>query len=386
MSFNSRRQPGFLTGLARATGAAAVLIVGAGMSAPYSYAEVGDLDPSFADHGRQVAIPGAQGIARSVELPNSGGVFVGGGRIVLARSFDACAATAASFAARLSENGGSDPAFGPAGMTGIEAMEVARQANGQIVGIGRKVRYSGFGGRCYLGVETLAAFRLNTDGSLDAGFGVGGIFDWDAGALSNKHRARSLLLETDGRIMITGTGWVAAGDTADSRLLVLRLLADGSLDVTFGDGGVFVGPTTDFGNDVRIARTQAGSYRVTSTGPGGCVVVGLTAVGTPDDAFGQGGVAPVSASGGQVVCTALDSQADGRLLLAGSAGMRGFVARLLSNGAPDPGFAPAATTSLYPASAITLAVDGSIFVAGSGPTGASITRLNSTGCAGRVLR
>ena len=64
MSFNNLRQPGFLTGLARATGTAAILMVAAGLPAPYAYAEVGDLDPSFADHGRLGPIPGAAGVSQ----------------------------------------------------------------------------------------------------------------------------------------------------------------------------------------------------------------------------------------------------------------------------------------------------------------------------------
>ena len=79
MSFKSLRQLGFLTALAFATGTAAVLMVAAGLPAPYAYGEVGDLDPSFADHGRLGPIPGAAGGVRSVELLDAGGFVVGGG-------------------------------------------------------------------------------------------------------------------------------------------------------------------------------------------------------------------------------------------------------------------------------------------------------------------
>ena len=359
-----------------------VLVVALGLPVSFACAEVGDLDPSFADHGRQVAIPGALGTARSVELPDTGGVFVGGGRIALRRYADQCIATATSFAARLGEDGAVDPAFDPAGITGIEAMDVARQADGRIVGVGRTTAFEPYnGGRCNsVSGDKLAAFRLMPDGSLDYSFGVDGLFHWKAGKLSGRHWGRSLLLEADGRIVVAGTGFVADGGNSGSRLLVLRLLADGGLDQTFGDGGVFVGPTADFGADVRIVHTRAGTYRLTGTAAGSCVVVGVTPAGALDAAFGQAGVALVESAGGSpVACTSLDSRPDGRLVLAGGAGEHGFVARLLSNGAPDPTFAPAGPAWLTPATAITSAVDGSIYVAGYGPSGASIARLDATG-------
>ncbi len=359
-------------------GAVSVLLVAVGLPVPFAYADVGDLDPSFADHGRQVAIPGARGTVRSVELPDTGGVFVGGGRIVLTQGRSGCTATATSFATRLGADGEGDPA--PAGVTGVEAMDVAQQADGGIVGVGRTVRPVMFsiGGRCSIFDDKLAAFRLTADGSLDPGFGVDGLFHWDGRELSAKHLARSLLLDPDGRIVVAGTGLIAAGDTSESRQLVLRLLTDGSLDPTFGDGGVFLGPGSDFLADVRIARTQGGAYRLMSKRGGNCAVVGVTAAGVPDAAFGQAGVALVRPTGGNpVACTSLEALANGRLLLAGSAGVNGFVARLLEDGAPDPTFAPAA--SLTPATAITSGVDGGIYVAGSGPAGASIARLDATG-------
>jgi hypothetical protein len=105
------------------------------------------------------------------------------------------------------------------------------------------VSYHSSNGRCFPSQGSLAAFRLDSGGSPDTTFGVDGTFNWDSGDLIYQHRGSSLLLEPDNRIVVAGSGWVGSGDTAMYRLLVLRLLEDGSLDSSFGDNGVFVGPT-----------------------------------------------------------------------------------------------------------------------------------------------
>ena len=171
--------------------AAPVLVVALGLPVSFACAEVGDFDPSFVDHGRQVAIPGATGTARSVDLPDTGGIFAGGGRIALRRFADECIATATSFATRLCEDGAADPAFDPAGITVIEGMDVARQADGRIVGVGHTAFGDYRGGRCNsVSGDKLAAFRLMPDGSPDFSFGALAC-EHDANQADDRHQERA---------------------------------------------------------------------------------------------------------------------------------------------------------------------------------------------------
>ena len=164
--------------------------------------------------------------------------------------------------------------------------------------------------------------------------------------------------------------------------MVLRLLADGSLDGSFGAGGVYIGSVADFSGEIRLARSLAGGYRVPVYGAEGCIIVGLTMDGVPDASFGSAGVAALeSPSGNPVACNSLESLADGSLLVAGSAGENGFVKRLLASGAPDPTFVADSTIANWMAEAtsIAAAAGGGVLVAGSGPEGALIARLRSSG-------
>ena len=61
--------------------AIAALAIVVGLASPLAQAGAGDLDASFADHGRLGPIPRANGHATSVELREVGGILVGGGDI-----------------------------------------------------------------------------------------------------------------------------------------------------------------------------------------------------------------------------------------------------------------------------------------------------------------
>jgi len=77
--------------------------------------------------------------------------------------------------------------------------------------------------------------RFNSDGTLDASFGTGGIVtvDFDGGAGGD--HAEGIALQSDGRIVVAGTTHGAALQSDD--FAVARLDADGALDGTFASGG-----------------------------------------------------------------------------------------------------------------------------------------------------
>ena len=383
MSFNNLRQPGFLTGLARATGTAAILMVAAGLPAPYAYAEVGDLDPSFVDHGRLGQIPGAAGVARSVELLDEGGLVVGGGYFRVTRNYDwmwnprsSCRRAIHNFVGQLREDGGVDEAFSSAEIASTETYGIARQAGGGTVAVGREI--GGNVSSCLV-TSTLVVFRLTSDGTLDSAFGTNGIFRL---SIEGSSLASSLVLEPDGRILVAGAAYVTVADSTESRLVVLRLLANGSLDPSFGEQGIYVGPVVDFSHELHLVRTEAGSYRVTTAMLDSCAIAGVTTDGVPDAAFGNAGIQTVmSALGLPMSCESLDVSTDGRLIVVGSDGERGTAARLLANGAPDATFAADAAigNSMARVTSITAIADGKMLLAGVGVNGSSIMRLEASG-------
>jgi uncharacterized delta-60 repeat protein len=79
------------------------------------------------------------------------------------------------------------------------------------------------------------AARLNPDGSLDASFGTGGIVSHDP---VRRTTARAVAVQPDGRIVMAG-GWYRGGGTDDDDAgCVMRLLPDGRLDPSFSGDGV----------------------------------------------------------------------------------------------------------------------------------------------------
>ncbi len=171
--------------------------VATGLLAPMALGASGDLDPEFADGGRLGPIPGLNGAAWSVEALDGDGVLIGGGDSDEACYYwYECAHVFSSFASVLTEDGALDAAFAAQAINDIEALDVARQADGRVVAVGRKT----------LGPWTtqLVAFRLGLDGALDTGFGASGVFELSTDEYGPIHRGAALALEPDGKIVIAG--------------------------------------------------------------------------------------------------------------------------------------------------------------------------------------
>jgi uncharacterized delta-60 repeat protein len=351
-----------LVGLEAAAVAAAAT---AGMVGSPAMGAPGDLDPSFGDVGRRSSLD-LTGPVWSVEVEDDDAILFAGGEIYCyydCYDFD--------FTGRLLADGSIDAGFVAATLENTVVFDSARQADGKLVNVGSVKRPDG--------VRKLQVFRLRPDGSLDPDFGLGGqVVVADAsGAIET---GRSVLVEPDGRIVVAG----ARGNN----LLVVRLQANGALDPTFGNGGAYVSePGSARSNfldwPMQIVRTPGGAFRVMASAESvrDCSVLGLTASGTLDVAFGDAGV--LGPDNG-FACGALAVDAAGRLVLGGTrSGVDGEVRRILANGKVDSQFHTAAIPSrLRAVTALTLGATGSIFVAGfdrSGQPSATVLRLLADG-------
>lgn len=363
-----------------------------GVVAPVAAGQPGDLDPAFGDHGRLSPIPGTRGAARSLDLLDSGGFVVGGGSYFSWRTSDwdsprpTCARSIGNFATLLGEGGDVVGALESADLAAIEIFAIASQADGGVVAVGREV--DGPASSCLLS-RTLVAFRFKADGSLDTGFGSSGIFRVN---LENNSWASAVRVEPDGRIVVAGAAVVEVPGAFETKLLVLRLLSDGSLDPGFAEQGVLIGPDISFNDPVHLLRTGSGQFRISAAGSETCLVVGVTADGDMDAAFGNAGIRNLLTSNLKPFrCTSAGLAADGSLLLGGSEivandeiegeQLAGSVLRLLPDGVRDAAFAPdaALADTLTEVSSIASTADGKVLVAGYGPERGSILRLQPSG-------
>ncbi len=92
-----------------------------------------------------------------------------------------------------------------------------------------------------------AVARFNADGSLDLSFGNGGKVTTDFNGQTD--RAFAVAIQGDGKIVVAGSATPASGISTD--FAVARYDGEGALDGSFGSGGKL---TTDIGGAIDIAQ------------------------------------------------------------------------------------------------------------------------------------
>jgi uncharacterized delta-60 repeat protein len=166
----------------------------------------------------------------------------------------------------------------------------------------------------------LALVRYNTDGTLDKSFGTGGIVtDTSIGVLT------SIVEQSDGKIIVAGT------PTID--LTVVRYNPNGTLDPSFGTAGIASFEclfTCNFGGTSALAIQQDGKIVVADGS-----LLRFTSTGQLDTTFGVAGIAKVAGN----VPTAVKLLPNGKILVASGAANTGYVTRYTSNGVLDTSFA-----------------------------------------------
>jgi uncharacterized delta-60 repeat protein len=339
------------------------------------YNDDGSLDNSFGNQGIVVTDAGNswEWASSLIIQPN--------GKIVISGSSGCAVITV-----RYNPDGSLDTGFGNSGIvadtgpTGcIEGRAMGLQADGKIVVAGH--------------TEDTVVIRYLLDGSRDTSFGTNGIVTTDIN--TNDYDfvgADSLMIEPDGKIIIGGTSW--------PYMNLVRYESNGTLDPTFGNGGIVTGITTgmlnaiaqqsngqilatgtnDFSDDATysLARYNPSGSLDVNFGDGG-VVIGLGPINSPDVAYD------------------VAVQADNKIIAVGqtyippSNASDVALVRYLANGSLDPDFGDSGIVITdwgnndETASSIAVQPDGKIMVAGqsgdqlSGECGVVLTRYQSSG-------
>jgi len=163
---------------------------------------------------------------------------------------------------RLMSAGALDPTFGGGGHVSVFGEFLV--GGSTVVQADGKVVVSG-GVQAERGADDVAViYRFNRDGTPDATFGAGGRVTLDLSDRSDRGDGMAVL--PDGKLLVTAAvGWDA---------VLLRLHVDGSLDTSFGQGGVVrlaVGGTGDAGGcgPMHVAVLPSGRILVAGTAPDG---------------------------------------------------------------------------------------------------------------------
>lgn len=247
--------------------------------------------------------------------------------------------------ARYLPNGILDPFFGTGGIANTgstdnflfgEITGVAAQPDGKLVVAGDFADATSFAQEYFLE-------RLDVFGHLDPTFGTGGQVILPSANLIN---TSGVVLQANGKIDVATT--VSNSSTGNFDLAVTRFLPNGSLDTSYGSGGV---ASADLGslNSATvsgIALTPGGRAVVAGTTAGGLIALAqFNHNGTLDTSFGGGTgkeTLPVQGTGGNSA-GALTVGADGKILVVGTAeypttNFDFLLARLNANGTLDTTF------------------------------------------------
>jgi uncharacterized delta-60 repeat protein len=209
---------------------------------------------------------------------------------------------------------------------------------------------------------TLARYLPN--GALDPSFGSKGIAQTAVGPFDAL--ATAAALQPDGKIIVAGAS-SAVGGFSQFQFTVVRYRSDGTLDPTFGVGGIVVTPLFQSDDEATAVAIQPDGKIVVAGGVAGPAdmfarrfgLARYTADGKLDTTFGTGGTV-VTDTGAVAQAIALDRA--GRILVAGGA----TLARYDSAGRLDPSFGIGGETSLdFLARTIALQANGKIVLGGT---------------------
>jgi len=190
-----------------------------------------------------------------------------------------------------------------------------------------------------------ALSRYNSDGTLDTTFGNGGKV---ITAATVRESAAGLLILPNGKIMISGS--ISVPTESDTSFVLLRFNSDGSVDPTFGNGGT-VTTNINNDNDRAYALARQSDGKIVAAGKrgiqfypseqrkGNVALARYNPDGSLDATFGNGGIV-VNDFGQGLESYALEViiQPDGRIIIAGESSYQFLVARYNSNGMLDTTF------------------------------------------------
>src|SRR5882724_5432772 len=283
----------------------------------------------------------------------------------------------------LAAAGDLDPTFGIGGKVTTDlkrstdlANAVAVQADGKLVVVGQTYQNNDFSD------EDFAVARYNTDGTLDTTFGARGRVRTDFPGLAAVPSA--VVIQPDGKIVVAGGAFPLFTFAGDFK--VARYNTNGSLDTSFGSGGIVTTFFPQGSYAFAVALQSDGKIIAAGThfvdfNPGDMsdtdfALARYNPDGSPDTTFGNGGTVTTDFFGTEDDVFSVLIQADGKIVAVGSANdpadFYDFAAvRYLSNGTLDTTFGVAGKVStdfgdrgFDRAHSAALQVDGKIVAAG----------------------
>jgi uncharacterized delta-60 repeat protein len=217
--------------------------------------------------------------------------------------------------ARYNSDGSLDSTFAIGGkvISDFFSEAIAVQSDGKIIAAGYDYSAVGF-----------ALARYNSDGSLDSTFGRSGIVTTKFTGYPGADVA-ALAIQSDGRLVVAGNTWGIAGTTYRPEFALARYNSDGSLDATFGLAGIVTTKFGGYESASAVDLAIQSDGKIVAAGTASSIFEGsdfmlarYNSDGSLDTTFGFGGkaatdISDVDATGGLAI------QFDGKIVVAGRA-------------------------------------------------------------------
>jgi uncharacterized delta-60 repeat protein len=260
----------------------------------------GTIDTSFNTVGYNTTSFGAGAQANSVKLQSTGKAIVAG---------TAVQGKGAFALARYNTNGTLDATFGTAGQTvtsigfGAVLRQIAILGDDSIIAVGY----------VFDGASTdFVVAKYTAAGALDATFGVGGIV---ITPIDTRAEAYAVAIQSDGKIVVGGVSYV----NNIGRSTLVRYSVTGTLDGTFGSGGIVTSALQNGASIYGVVLQTDGKIVVSGTVIGNFgpffAVGRYTSTGALDVTFDSTGVGQNPASSSEAYSVAL--QSDGKIVAGG---------------------------------------------------------------------
>ena len=216
-------------------------------------------------------------------------------------------------------NGAPETAFSGDGKLVFDVGAGADIASSIAVQLDDKILVAGYTGVGF--AKEFCVVRFKTDGSLDNTFSTDGIVIPDVGTIDD--RAYAIAIQDDQKIVVAGSSY---GETGYDFALV-RLLSDGNIDIDFGDDGYTVetiGPFFDDARDMVLqpdGKILVTGYAAQAASDADFGLARFTRDGVLDNTFSSDGkVITIIGSGeSEDEAHAIALQPDGKIVIVGEA-------------------------------------------------------------------
>lgn len=301
-----------------------------------SYAQHIDLDPTFGSNNNGIitgALPNSVRNNFNDIITQPDGKILAAGRTQL----NSPGFPGNFLIGRYSIQGVADNTFGTNGFntisigTDAEINSLALQSNNQIIAAGRAT---------VSGISQFALARFNSDGSVDKNFGTNGMVTTpiSAGCVISK-----VIIQSTGNIVAIGSSVVNGAGV----ITLARYTPSGALDATFGSSGIVqtqVGERCAARSGVLTSNDEILVAGFSADPIDLPIIVKYSADGSVDSSFGSGGVATLQLTTDYAQARAIGLQSTGNIIIAGNTSINSLnnllAARFSPTGVLDMTFGP----------------------------------------------